>query len=215
MSIFKKITMKEQVYELIKERIFNQTYPLGGKINMLELSQELGISSSPIREALSLLESERLITFTPNAGPSVVKVDNEIFEEAKQTAIILLIGGYEQCLQQNLIPELISEMENHLAYQKKLIHDQSPESNNQFARLSIEFDFSLIKVLKNKTLDHLYNWFFNIMLLVVLYNHQLYNPDREKNVAEHEAILDAIKNGDPNEVKKQFYIHYNRHIDSE
>lgn len=38
MSAFKKTTMKEQVYHLIKERILNQTYSFGEKINMLEFS---------------------------------------------------------------------------------------------------------------------------------------------------------------------------------
>ena len=41
MSTLKKTTMKEQVYDLIKGRILDQTYGFGDKINMLELSQEL------------------------------------------------------------------------------------------------------------------------------------------------------------------------------
>ena len=215
MATFKKITMKEQVYHLIKERILDQTYGFGEKINMLELSQELGISSSPISEALSVLESERLVTFTPNAGPSVIKIDNEIFEEAKQTAIILLLGSYNQCVAQDRIPSLITEMEASLAYQKSLIQDTSSDSHNKFARASIEFDFSMIKVLENKTLDGLYQWFFSTLLLIVLYNHQQYNTDRSKNVAEHENILKAIKSGNYDEVKKHYYMHFSRYLDSE
>ncbi len=213
MSAFKKTTMKEQVYHLIKERILNQTYAFGEKINMLELSQEFGISNSPIREALSLLESERLVTFIPNVGPSVVNIDAAFFEETKQAAIVFLLGGYDQCLQHNRVPELISEMEDCLSRQKKLIHDQSTESSNKFARISVEFDLSLVKVLQNQILDHLYSYFFNLLLLVTLYNHQLNNPDREKNIAEHELILDAVKSGNFEEVKKSFYAHYNRYVD--
>lgn len=213
MSAFKKTTMKEQVYHLIKERILNQTYSFGEKINMLELSQELGISNSPIREALSLLESERLVSFTPNAGPSVVNMDAAFFNETKQAAIVFLLGSYDQCLQHNRIPELISEMENCLSRQKKLIHDQSPESNHEFARISIEFDFSLVRVLQNQIVEHMYSHFSNLLLLVVLYDHQLHNADRKKNIAEHELILEAIKSGNSEEVRKSFYAHYNRYID--
>lgn len=140
-------------------------------------------------------------------------MDAAFFEEIKQAAIVFLLGSYDQCLQQNRIAALIIEMENCLSRQKALIRDQSPESSHEFARISIEFDFSLVKVLQNQMLDHLYSYFFNLLLLVVLYDHQLNNSDREKNIAEHELILDAVKSGNYEDVKKSFYAHYNRYID--
>lgn len=210
MATLKKTTIKEQVCNLIKERILDQTYAFGEKINMLELSQELGVSNSPIREALSILESERLITFEPNVGPKVIQIDRKIFEEVQQTARILLMGSYEQCLQQGLIPQLVDEMETHLAKQRTLIGDDSPESGLAFAKIAIEFDVSLIKILKNETLESLYAGFFSLLFLVVLYEHQNSDMDRAMSVREHEGILEALKNGDPAEVKKQIFLHFNR-----
>lgn len=212
MGTLKKTTIKEQVCDLIRQRILDQTYTFGEKINMLELSQELGVSNSPIREALSILESEHLITFVPNAGPKVIQIDEKIFEEVQQTARILLIGSYEQCLQQGLIPQLILEMEKHLSRQKALIGDTSPESGHAFAKIAIEFDVSLIKILKNETLEGLYAGFFNLLYLVVLYDHQNSDTDRAMNVAEHEQILAALKNGEPTAVKTQLQLHFSRTI---
>lgn len=212
MGILKKITMKEQVYGLIKERILDQTYAFGEKINMLELAQELGVSNSPIREALSILESERLVSFVPNAGPSVIRIDSKIFQEVQQTAKILLIGSYEQCLQQNLIPELICEMEKFLFLQKRLIDADPAESEHEFARLSIEFDVSLIKIFRNETLESLYSAFFNLLFLVVLYDHQMFDTDRAANVLEHENILNAVKQGNADEVKRLIAAHFSRSI---
>lgn len=212
MGILKKITMKEQVYGLIKGRILDQTYAFGEKINMLELAQELGVSNSPIREALSILESERLVSFVPNAGPSVIRIDSKIFQEVQQTAKILLIGSYEQCLQQNLIPELICEMEKFLFLQKRLIDADPAESEHEFARLSIEFDVSLIKIFRNETLESLYSAFFNLLFLVVLYDHQMFDTDRAANVLEHENILNAVKQGNADEVKRLIAAHFSRSI---
>ena len=48
------LSVKEQTYQIIKEKILNQEYPAGARININELAEELGISNSPIREALSL-----------------------------------------------------------------------------------------------------------------------------------------------------------------
>lgn len=212
MGILKKITMKEQVYGLIKGRILDQTYAFGEKINMLELAQELGVSNSPIREALSILESERLVSFVPNAGPSVIRIDSKIFQEVQQTAKILLIGSYEQCLQQNLVPELICEMEKFLFLQKRLIDADPAESEHEFARLSIEFDVSLIKIFRNETLESLYSAFFNLLFLVVLYDHQMFDTDRAANVLEHENILNAVKQGNADEVKRLIAAHFSRSI---
>lgn len=211
MEILKKTTMRDQVHGIIKKRILNQTYQLGEKINMLELAQELSVSNSPIREALFQLEKEGLVTFTPNAGPSVVKIDNELFNEVQDTAKILLIGGYEQCLEKNLIPILISVMEECIKQQRESIHPDF--SDYDFAKLSIDFDVTLIKIFHNTTLESLYSTFFNILFLIVLFDHQNCDVNRSANIQEHERILKAIKDGDHQNVKKHINTHFSRVID--
>lgn len=213
MSLLKKVTMKDQIYTLIKERIFDQTYKQGEKINMLELSQELGVSNSPIREALSQLESEGLIVFTPNAGPKVVTIDEVLFEEVQETARVLLLGCYEQCLEKNLIEDLISLTEDYLEKQRALQEDVRPENEAEFARLAIGFDTAVIKVIGNKTLERLYSAFFNQLFLVVLYEHIHSSIERKENVRQHQAILDAVKSGDHEEVRRCIYMHFDRHMD--
>lgn len=214
MSILKKVTIKDQIYALIKKRIFDQTYKQGEKINMLELSQELGVSNSPIREALSQLESEGLIVFTPNAGPSVIAMNETLFEEVQETARILLLGCYEQCIEKNLVEELVKETEANLQRQMELSDDTSEESQSEFARAAIGFDVSVIKVLGNKTLERLYAAFFNQLFLVVLYDH-IHSPvDRRENIRQHQEILDAVKAADHEEVHRCIHKHFNRRMDN-
>ncbi|SCK02329.1 transcriptional regulator NanR [uncultured Eubacterium sp.] len=212
MSVLKKISIKDQVYDLIKGRILDQTYQLGEKINMLELAKELEISNSPVREALSILESEGLVTFTPHAGPRVVEIDQSLFNEVQDTAKILLVGSYEQCIKKNLIPDLITLMRDFIAQQKNLSKEHSIESDYRFAQIAIEFDVSLIKILRNTTLERLYAAFFNLLFLVVLYDHQNYDVDRDENILEHEQILRAIQEGNHDDVKKYIELHFSRSI---
>ena len=58
-------TIKEQTYEILKTRILKQEIPLGSRINIGQLSKELKVSNSPIREALNLLEQQGLVITTP------------------------------------------------------------------------------------------------------------------------------------------------------
>ncbi|MFQ7739785.1 MAG: GntR family transcriptional regulator, partial [Emergencia timonensis] len=65
------LSVKEQTYQIIKEKILNQEYPAGARININELAEELGISNSPIREALSLLEQQGLVISNRSSGATV------------------------------------------------------------------------------------------------------------------------------------------------
>lgn len=212
MGILKKTTMKDQIYALIKERIFNQIYEQGQKINMLELSMELDVSNSPIREALSVLESEGLIEFTPNAGPKVVTIDSTLFEEVQETARILLLGCYEQCVEKNLIDKLIVRIEECLAMQKAAADDYSEQGEAEFARLAIEFDVSVMKILGNQTLERLYAAFYNQLYLVILYDHKHSCVERSENIRQHEELLEAVRRGSIEEVNQCINVHFGRHV---
>lgn len=214
MAVLKKVTMKDQIYALIKERIFNQIYKQGEKINMLELAQELGVSNSPIREALSLLESEGLIVFTPNAGPKVITIDDKLFEEVQETARILLFGCYEQCLVKNLKGQLVEILRVYLQQQKEAIEDYSEQGEAEFARLAIEFDVSVMRVLGNKTLERLYAAFYNQLFMVVLYDHQHSEIDRAENIRQHQMILDAVEAENHERVYAYIIQHFGRNVES-
>ena len=74
-----KPSLKQQSYELIKSNIVNCVYPPGAIITEDILCQELAVSRTPIREALSLLEKERLVTILPKRGIEVTYISlNEL-----------------------------------------------------------------------------------------------------------------------------------------
>ena len=51
-------SLKDQIYEIIKEDIINQTYQNNTVLNEKKISQELNVSKTPVREALKALEAE-------------------------------------------------------------------------------------------------------------------------------------------------------------
>ncbi|MFP5316168.1 MAG: GntR family transcriptional regulator [Actinomycetes bacterium] len=56
------------VYEILRAKILDLQLPPDGKVNIDALARELGVSQTPIREALSQLEGDRLIVKTPGKG---------------------------------------------------------------------------------------------------------------------------------------------------
>ena len=61
MTEFKSISLATQVFEKLEDDIITGVYPRGEILTELKLAEELGVSRTPIREALRRLEQERLI----------------------------------------------------------------------------------------------------------------------------------------------------------
>ena len=70
-------TLREKVAEEIRLKIFNQELTPGMHIVEQELSDELGVSRGPIREALRQLEQEGMVEYTRNVGCSVREVTTQ------------------------------------------------------------------------------------------------------------------------------------------
>ena len=61
MAVFKTISLADQVFERLENDIITGAYPRGEILTELKLVEQLGVSRTPIREALRRLEQERLI----------------------------------------------------------------------------------------------------------------------------------------------------------
>ena len=79
-----KVTVKQMAYDIIKSKILSCEYEPGRVINEAMLCDEIGVSRTPIREALSDLEHEMLVTVYPKKGTMVSKIDfsvvNDVFQ---------------------------------------------------------------------------------------------------------------------------------------
>ena len=61
MRVFKSTSLADQVFEKLENDIIQGVYPKGEILTELKLAEQLGVSRTPIREALRRLEQERLI----------------------------------------------------------------------------------------------------------------------------------------------------------
>jgi DNA-binding GntR family transcriptional regulator len=78
------LTLRERVHEHLKGEILANRYAPGSELLEVPLSEELGVSRGPIREALRSLESEGLVEITPRRGAFVTSLSKRDFLEAYQ-----------------------------------------------------------------------------------------------------------------------------------
>ena len=60
MAVIKRLSLVDQVYEKIRDKIVSLEVPFGSKLNVSKLQEEYGVSSTPVREALNRLLNEGL-----------------------------------------------------------------------------------------------------------------------------------------------------------
>ena len=209
MSDVIKTSIKQQVYEIIKEKIINQEYALGEQINIKLLGEELEVSNTPIREALARLNAEGLVSSSHNLKFRVVEFSPASYYELNQTVAVLEIGAFDSANELGLIDELAAMLEERLDAQRETLDNKDYDG---FIRKAIEFDRSFLAVLKNKTLLSVFDELSNLLFLAVRYNHQKSGTNRESNVAEHEDILAAVKRRDTAKVKARLRSHYDKRI---
>lgn len=77
---YKSLSLANQVYQQIERNILNGTYETGSVISETKLSEELGVSRTPIRQAITRLENERLIGVTP-MGSIVLGITDKDVED--------------------------------------------------------------------------------------------------------------------------------------
>jgi DNA-binding GntR family transcriptional regulator len=147
-------SLQEMAYESLKTGILAGRLIPGKKYGELELARELGISRTPVREALLKLEAENLVCFNPGRGISVKyfsKKDLEDLTELRwlieEAAVTKIVG----CLS----TDQIERVENILAEQEECVRGNYDESI--FLEIDRKFHLSLIEASGNKFMIQTYN----------------------------------------------------------
>lgn len=89
MASIKKRSLVDQVYDRLRSDIISLRLPLGSRVNVNELQDSLGVSCTPIREAINRLQQEGLIAYENNVGARVLTLDAKDVEEITQLATTL------------------------------------------------------------------------------------------------------------------------------
>ncbi len=89
MARIKKASLVDQIYSKLREDIITLKIPLGTRLNVNELQSDLGVSCTPIREAVNRLQQEELVIYENNVGARVLTLDEHDVREINELALTL------------------------------------------------------------------------------------------------------------------------------
>jgi DNA-binding GntR family transcriptional regulator len=184
-------SLRVKVFHLLEDAIISGKYNDGDSLNELKLSQELGVSRTPIREAIMQLELEGLVKNIPNKGAIVVNITK------KDVVDIYLIriqveGLAAQLCARNINEDELKVLEGILDLQDFYLSklDIAP-----LWQLDGEFHKVIYECTRNRPLKSMLTSYHNYIQRARVHSIQV-NGRAKKCVAEHRAILNAIKNHD-------------------
>ena len=199
-------TGREYALRVLKENIVMLELEPGSRISENELASEIGVSRTPIREALIELSKSKIVKIYPQKGSYVSLIDWELVEEAlfmrltlEKAVVRLACQGIEE--------EKIQELEKNVKLQKFYI------DNNEAGEL-LELDNQFHKELfaiTNKI--HIYR----LMSVMMLHFDRLRTlrtkaVDQRYVIEDHLKILEAIRNKRPLEGEQVMERHLTRYI---
>ncbi len=77
---YKSLSLANQVYQTIEKNILSGVYKTGEIISESKLSEELGVSRTPVREAMARLENDRLIGISPSGTVVLGITDDDVMD---------------------------------------------------------------------------------------------------------------------------------------
>jgi DNA-binding GntR family transcriptional regulator len=187
-----QISLREQVYHFFWQEMQNGVLAPGTAINLNEISKKLGISKTPLRDALIQLETEGFVTILPRRGIIVnslplheIKSYYEILGALESSALLSIFGKIKN--------NHIEQMEDLNAEQIEALNHGEYE---HYYRLNIAFHDVFLNLSDNDILRKILT---PIKRRLYDFPRRKYNIEWELiNIDEHDRLITCIKKGNRN-----------------
>lgn len=195
-EFIQKRPLKEDIFDVLHEKIISGTYKPGDWLRQDDIATQLGVSMTPVREALDLLVSAGLAERVPYRGVRVRETSTKDVVEAYGLRLVLEVVIAQEAAR-NITPEQLSSLERTIEEMKK--HDSLKDMS--YARqLSREFHSDIAAATRNDLLIKLYGVVANAFPDWLLYEALFRKPEiltasMTDTHEEHVAIADALKKG--------------------
>ena len=195
-ELIQKRPLKEDIFDVLHEKIISGTYKPGDWLRQDDIATQLGVSMTPVREALDLLVSAGLAERVPYRGVRVRETSTKDVVEAYGLRLVIEVVVAQEAAR-NITREQVSSLERTIDEMKQ--HDSLKDMS--YARqLSREFHSAIAEATRNDLLIKLYEVVANAFPDWLLYEAIFRKPEiladsMTDTHEEHVAIVDALKKG--------------------
>ena len=191
----------EEVAELLRQRIFSRALEPGSWIDELRIAEELGISRTPLREALKVLAAEGLVTMKVRRGAYVTEVSEQDLRDVYHLLALLesdaaaVVATTATDAQLTDLQALHQELENAVT------------DRDRFFTINERFHMRLLALANNRWRDQMVGDLRKVMKLNR--HNSLFKSGRlQESLAEHRAIVAALVARQASEAAERMREHF-------
>ena len=183
-----------RVFQKIREDILNGIYKENDELRENTIGKELGVSRTPVREALRQLELEGLVTIIPNRGAYVTGISHKDIWDI-YVIRSMLEGLCARWAVEHITDAQLDELEETILLSEFQMKKESGFSAEQIAALDGRFHSILYEASGSRILGHVLTDFHNYVQTAR--RSSVVSEDRaRKSIREHRQILCAIRDRD-------------------
>ncbi len=190
-------TTQESVAVRLRHLILSRELRPGERLVQSELAEQLGVSRTPIREALHRLESDGLVKLSPNKGASVADLSTSELEDIY--SIRIAIEGYGAYLAaQSITNEDLERLEALVRRMRELF-----EQGDRWQLLEVNRSFyAVLYAIANR--PRLFDLIMKHLDLAELYRRMAFAMDSyyRSAIIDQEELLNALRRHDPEEAER-------------
>ncbi|MBE0583719.1 MAG: GntR family transcriptional regulator [Desulfofustis sp.] len=201
-------TMSEQVYDLLREKILIQEIQPGEVLLEVAVSEALGVSRTPVREAFRLLQHDALVAKNPRGGVKVTKLTLEELAEVSDLRLVFESYSIELTCDR-ISDEDIGKLEGMVRESDQIFAHSGPGREPDIIKLTA-LNTKFHDVLYEAAGSHYLTRILEIIRLPIM----RYRPfsletakQRERSWVEHKQMIDLLRARDKNGLKKLIKKH--------
>ena len=217
MTIDEYLPLRDVVFNTLRRAILKGELEPGERLMEIALANRLGVSRTPVREAIRKLELEGLVKIIPNKGAYVTGITPKDVQDIYMIRSILE-GMCARWATEHITPEQIEQLEE-IVLLSEFHLKKDKDKVVQVSDLDGKFHHVLYEASNSRIMEHTLSDFHKYVKMARMLSVGAKNR-AEKSIEEHKAILEAIKKGDADEAERLANLHImhvmeNLHIEIE
>lgn len=182
-------SLMEVTAEKIRNAIVSGELPLGSKLSEQRLADILGVSRSPVRDALAALQSEGLVTISPKRGSFVFTPDLRVVDELCEHRKVLETAAVRLGIARNH-HDLMQKMEAANATMQSALKANDPQG---YALADHQFHIAIVEGAANRSILKSYKLTTSPLKALRTHLFTIMSENTDRSVAEHVAMIEACR----------------------
>jgi DNA-binding GntR family transcriptional regulator len=201
-----------KIVEYLRARIITNELPGGEKLNEIEISESLGVSRPPLREAFRILENEHLIASVPRRGSYVTRTSLidcvELYEMRK------MIESYAIDLLAKSRLQRFAAIESALTKSATVLGLLSNDASEKlvFLKTFADFHLALVESAGNSRLTHFYLSIYSNLLRYQFICDSVFKTS-QLSQEEHNRIFELLKLSAFEEARQRSMAHIDAYLE--